>query len=153
MTDREAETPEHQRDVALMRRALELAALGPVANPNPRVGAVIVSQDGVVVGQGFHEGAGTPHAEIVALRQAGSAALAGTAVVTLEPCAHTGLTGPCALALVEAGVARVVFAQTDPNPAARRGRGRLGPEGLRSTWGVPSRGSSCPHGEGACAVP
>jgi len=98
MADREAETPEHERDVASMRRALELAALGPVADPNPRVGAVIVDQNGIVVGEGFHEGAGTPHAEIVALRHAGSAARAGTAVVTLEPCAHTGLTGPCALA-------------------------------------------------------
>ncbi|MEP7369900.1 MAG: bifunctional diaminohydroxyphosphoribosylaminopyrimidine deaminase/5-amino-6-(5-phosphoribosylamino)uracil reductase RibD, partial [Dermatophilaceae bacterium] len=136
MTDREAETPEHQRDVALMRRALELAALGPVANPNPRVGAVIVSQGGLVVGEGFHEGAGTPHAEIVALRQAGSAARAGTAVITLEPCAHTGLTGPCSQALIEAGVARVVFAQTDPNPAARGGRALLEAQGIRTTAGV-----------------
>jgi len=136
MTDREAETPEHQRDVALMRRALELAALGPVADPNPRVGALIIDQGGVVVGEGFHEGAGTPHAEIVALRQAGSAARAGTAVVTLEPCAHTGQTSPCALALIEAGVARVVFAQTDPNPAARGGRALLAAMGIRTTAGV-----------------
>jgi diaminohydroxyphosphoribosylaminopyrimidine deaminase/5-amino-6-(5-phosphoribosylamino)uracil reductase len=136
MADREAETPEHERDVASMRRALELAALGPVADPNPRVGAVIVDQNGIVVGEGFHEGAGTPHAEIVALRHAGSAARAGTAVVTLEPCAHTGLTGPCALALIEAGVVRVVFAQTDPNPSARGGRALLEAEGIRTTAGV-----------------
>ena len=96
ISDREAQTSEHERDVALMRRALELAALGPVADPNPRVGAVIIDEGGVIVGDGFHEGAGTRHAEIVALRQAGSAARAGTAVVTLEPCAHTGLTSPCA---------------------------------------------------------
>ena len=136
MAEAQAGTAEHERDVVLMRRALELAALGPVADRNPRVGAVIVDQDGIVVGEGFHEGAGTPHAEIVALRQAGPAARAGTAVVTLEPCAHIGLTGPCALALVEAGVARVVFAQTDPNPAARGGRALLEAEGIRSTAGV-----------------
>jgi diaminohydroxyphosphoribosylaminopyrimidine deaminase / 5-amino-6-(5-phosphoribosylamino)uracil reductase len=136
MADREAETRGHERDLALMRRALELAARGPVVDPNPRVGAVIVDQDGIVVGEGFHQGAGTPHAEIVALRAAGPAARAGTAVVTLEPCAHTGLTGPCALALIEAGVARVVFAQTDPNPLARGGRALLEAEGIRTTAGV-----------------
>ena len=73
MADREVDTQE--RDVALMRRALELAALGPVADPNPRVGAVILDHEGMVVGEGFHMGAGTPHAEVVALREAGTAAL------------------------------------------------------------------------------
>ena len=141
MADREASTAEHQtsghqRDVALMRRALELAVRGPLADPNPRVGAVILDQNGTVVGEGFHEGAGTPHAEVMALRQAGVAARAGTAVVTLEPCAHTGLTGPCALALIEAGVARVVFAQSDPNPSARGGRALLEAAGIRTTAGV-----------------
>jgi diaminohydroxyphosphoribosylaminopyrimidine deaminase / 5-amino-6-(5-phosphoribosylamino)uracil reductase len=136
MADREAERAEHDRDVVVMRRALELAGLGPVADPNPRVGAVILDRDGIVVGEGFHEGAGTAHAEIVALRQAGPAARGGTAVVTLEPCAHTGLTGPCSLALIEAGVAHVVFAQTDPNPSARGGRARLEAEGIRTTAGV-----------------
>lgn len=136
MADSQAATAEHERDVVLMRRALELAALGPVADRNPRVGAVILDQQGIVVGEGFHEGAGTPHAEIMALRQAGDSARAGTAVVTLEPCAHTGLTGPCTLALVEAGVARVVFAQTDPNPSARGGRALLEAEGIRTTAGV-----------------
>ena len=136
MADRLTKAQEHERDITLMRRALALAALGPVADPNPRVGAVILGQDGVVVGEGFHEGAGSPHAEIVALRQAGPAARAGTAVVTLEPCAHTGLTGPCSLALIEAGVARVVFAQTDPNPSARGGRALLEAAGIRTTAGV-----------------
>ena len=136
MADSEARTPEHERDVALMRRALELAARGPLADPNPRVGAVILDRDGTVVGEGFHEGAGTPHAEVIALRQAGAAARGGTAVVTLEPCAHTGLTGPCSLALVEAGVARVVFAQSDPNPSARGGRAVLEAAGIRTTAGV-----------------
>jgi len=141
MADREADTsehgqPQHERDVALMRRALELAARGPLADPNPRVGAVILGRDGTVVGEGFHEGAGTPHAEVMALRQAGSAARGGTAFVTLEPCAHTGLTGPCSLALVEAGVARVVFAQSDPNPSARGGRALLEAAGISTTAGV-----------------
>jgi diaminohydroxyphosphoribosylaminopyrimidine deaminase/5-amino-6-(5-phosphoribosylamino)uracil reductase len=136
MADSEARTPEHARDAALMRRALELAACGPLADPNPRVGAVILDRDGVVVGEGFHEGAGTPHAEVIALRRAGAAAHGGTAFVTLEPCAHTGLTGPCSVALVQAGVARVVFAQSDPNPSARGGRAALEAAGIRTTAGV-----------------
>jgi diaminohydroxyphosphoribosylaminopyrimidine deaminase/5-amino-6-(5-phosphoribosylamino)uracil reductase len=136
MADREVDTAEHGRDVAHMRRALELAARGPIADPNPRVGAVILSQHGLVVGEGFHEGAGTPHAEVIALRDAGAAARGGTAVVTLEPCAHTGLTGPCSPALIEAGVARVVFAQSDPNPAAKGGAALLEAAGIRTTAGV-----------------
>ena len=74
MADREVNAPECERDVALMRRALELAARGPLRDPNPRVGAVIVDPGGLVVGEGFHAGAGTPHAEVMALRQAGAAA-------------------------------------------------------------------------------
>jgi diaminohydroxyphosphoribosylaminopyrimidine deaminase / 5-amino-6-(5-phosphoribosylamino)uracil reductase len=127
---------EHERDVALMRRALELAARGPLADANPRVGAVILDRAGAVVGEGFHEGAGTPHAEVMALREAGVAARGGTAVVTLEPCAHTGLTGPCSLAMIEAGVTRVVFAQTDPNPSASGGAAVLEAAGIRTTSGV-----------------
>jgi diaminohydroxyphosphoribosylaminopyrimidine deaminase/5-amino-6-(5-phosphoribosylamino)uracil reductase len=136
MAGREVNTPGHERDVELMRRGLELAARGPVGDPNPRVGAVIVDPHGTVVGEGFHEGAGTPHAEVMALRQAGAAARLGTAVVTLEPCAHTGRTGPCALALIEAGVARVVFAQSDPTPSARGGRALLEAAGIETTAGV-----------------
>jgi diaminohydroxyphosphoribosylaminopyrimidine deaminase/5-amino-6-(5-phosphoribosylamino)uracil reductase len=127
---------ERERDVALMRLALELAARGPLADPNPRVGAVIVDRDGLVVGEGLHEGAGMPHAEVVALRQAGPAARGGTAVVTLEPCAHTGRTGPCTQALIDAGVARVVFAQPDPNPSAGGGAALLEAAGVRTTAGV-----------------
>jgi len=136
MADHEVDAPGHARDVALMRRALELAARGPLGDPNPRVGALILDHHGTVVGEGFHAGAGTPHAEIMALRLAGAAARAGTAVVTLEPCAHTGLTGPCSLALIEAGVSRVVFAQSDPNPSARGGRAVLEASGIRTTAGV-----------------
>lgn len=136
MADREVNSAESDRDVALMRLALEQATRGPLGNPNPRVGAIISDPAGVIVGEGFHEGAGTPHAEVVALRQAGLAARGGTAVVTLEPCAHTGRTAPCAGALIEADVARVVFAQADPNPSARGGRGLLEAAGIRTTAGV-----------------
>ncbi len=139
MADREVSAPghgRHERDIALMSRALELAARGPLGDPNPRVGAVIVDPRGQVVGEGLHEGAGTPHAEVMALRQAGPAARGGTAVVTLEPCAHTGRTGPCAQALIEAGVARVVFAQSDPTPTAGGGRALLEAAGIRTTSGV-----------------
>jgi diaminohydroxyphosphoribosylaminopyrimidine deaminase / 5-amino-6-(5-phosphoribosylamino)uracil reductase len=125
-----------------MRRALALAAFGPLGDPNPRVGAVIVDPEGLVVGEGFHQGAGTPHAEVVALRQAGAAARQGTAVVTLEPCAHTGRTGPCTQALIEAGVVRVVFAQSDPTPSARGGKSVLEAAGVRTTAGVLAKEST-----------
>src|SRR4051794_31987834 len=107
---------------AAMRRALELAATpGVPLGPNPRVGCVIVDDRDRTVAEGYHRGAGTPHAEADALAKAGTGARGATAVVTLEPCNHHGRTGPCAQALVEAGVRRVVFAQGDPNPAAAGG--------------------------------
>ena len=121
---------------AWMRRALQLAASGPWPDPNPRVGCVVVAADGTVVGEGHHHGAGTPHAEIEALRAAGAGARGATAYVTLEPCSHTGRTGPCAEALVEAGVARVVFAQSDPNPDAAGGAEVLHAAGIHVTGGV-----------------
>ena len=124
------------RDAALMRRALNLAARGPEADPNPRVGAVVLDREGTVVGEGFHRGAGTPHAEVEALRAAGSRAAGGTAVVTLEPCNHQGRTGPCAGALVDAGVARVVFGQRDPNPVAAAGASTLRAAGVEVTGGL-----------------
>lgn len=98
-----------------MRRALRLAALGRHASPNPMVGCVLVSPDGRIVGEGYHPQAGQPHAEVFALRAAGEAARGATAYVTLEPCAHHGRTPPCANALVDAGIARVVVAMTDPD--------------------------------------
>ena len=96
---------------AAMRRAVELAvlALGRTS-PNPVVGCVVLDASGRVVGEGHHAYAGGPHAEVVALRDAGDRAAGGTAVVTLEPCRHTGRTGPCTRALLDAGVARVVIA-------------------------------------------
>ncbi|MBE7323064.1 bifunctional diaminohydroxyphosphoribosylaminopyrimidine deaminase/5-amino-6-(5-phosphoribosylamino)uracil reductase RibD [Nocardioides sp. Y6] len=120
-----------------MRRALALAATpGVPLGPNPRVGCVLLSASGDVVAEGFHRGAGTPHAEADALARAGGAARGATAVVTLEPCNHTGRTGPCAQALVEAGVARVVFAQRDPNPVAAGGTTTLRAAGIDVLDGV-----------------
>lgn len=116
-----------------MDRAVDLAALGPVHGPNPRVGCVIVSADGVVVAEGYHRGAGTRHAEADALTQAaanGVSVAGATAYVTLEPCNHTGRTGPCAVALEEAGVGRVVYAVRDPNAAAAGGAAYLEAHGI-----------------------
>jgi len=112
-------------EIDAMRRALQLARRGP-RGLNPQVGAVILSPTGDVLAEGFHRGAGTAHAEVDALTQlAPGAARGATAVVTLEPCNHTGRTGPCAVALIEAGVARVVYALDDPTDAAAGGADRL----------------------------
>jgi diaminohydroxyphosphoribosylaminopyrimidine deaminase / 5-amino-6-(5-phosphoribosylamino)uracil reductase len=114
------------QDRAHIVRALELAARGLyTTDPNPRVGCVLTNAEGVV-GEGWHQRAGEPHAEILALRAAGPRARGGTAYVTLEPCSHTGRTPPCADALLAAGVARVVCCSLDPNPkVAGRGIDRL----------------------------
>jgi diaminohydroxyphosphoribosylaminopyrimidine deaminase / 5-amino-6-(5-phosphoribosylamino)uracil reductase len=106
-----------------MERALFHAARGAGrTSPNPLVGAVVVSAEGVVVGQGFHQRAGEAHAEVHALGEAGARARGATLYCTLEPCCHQGRTGPCVSRIVDAGVARVVAAVEDPNPAVR-GRG------------------------------
>lgn len=117
MSDREA-----------MARAVALSRNGFPA-PNPHVGCVLV-RDGQTVGEGWHEFAGGPHAEVNALRQAGDRARGATAFVTLEPCNHTGRTGPCSEALIAAGVARVVVACPDPNPKAAGGVDRLKAAGI-----------------------
>ncbi len=112
-------------DHAMMRRALELAERGLyTTTPNPRVGCVIARND-KIVGEGWHEKAGGPHAEIVALERAGSEARGATVYVNLEPCNHTGRTPPCTAALVKAGVVRVVAAMRDPNPQAAGGGAAL----------------------------
>ncbi|KQO38209.1 bifunctional diaminohydroxyphosphoribosylaminopyrimidine deaminase/5-amino-6-(5-phosphoribosylamino)uracil reductase RibD [Aeromicrobium sp. Leaf245] len=119
-----------------MRMAIDAARSVASALPNPRVGCVLLTPAGERLAVGLHRGAGTPHAEVDALQQAGDAARGATAVVTLEPCAHTGRTGPCAEALLEAGVARVVFAQTDPNPEATGGADRLRAAGVEVESGL-----------------
>ena len=129
----------NSEDARWMARALELARLGRfTTSPNPSVGCVIV-QNGVVVGEGYHQQAGGPHAEVFALRQAGSLARGATAYVTLEPCSHHGRTPPCAQGLIDAGVARVVAASVDPNPqVAGRGLAMLRAAGISAEAGLMS---------------
>ncbi|HEX2773467.1 MAG TPA: bifunctional diaminohydroxyphosphoribosylaminopyrimidine deaminase/5-amino-6-(5-phosphoribosylamino)uracil reductase RibD [Micromonosporaceae bacterium] len=120
-----------------MLRAIALAARGlGTTSPNPVVGCVLLDAEGGIVGEGFHAYAGGPHAEIVALAQAGERARGGTAVVTLEPCNHTGRTGPCTDALIRAGVARVVVGVPDPNPVASGGAEALRAAGIQVEIGV-----------------
>ncbi len=125
--------PDHE----YMARALRLARRGLfTTDPNPRVGCVLV-KGGAVVGEGWHEQAGGPHAEVMALHAAGAEAAGATAYVTLEPCSHHGRTPPCADALIAAGVRRVFFASDDPNPAvAGAGARRLADAGLEVRAGV-----------------
>jgi diaminohydroxyphosphoribosylaminopyrimidine deaminase/5-amino-6-(5-phosphoribosylamino)uracil reductase len=128
-------------DAEFMRRALFLAerARGQTS-PNPLVGALIVSPDGIIVGRGYHHRAGEPHAEINALRDAGDRARGATLYCTLEPCCHTGRTGPCSVAVAQAGVRRVVAAVIDPNPRVAGGGVRyLREHGVEVTTGVMSR--------------
>ncbi|MFC3299061.1 bifunctional diaminohydroxyphosphoribosylaminopyrimidine deaminase/5-amino-6-(5-phosphoribosylamino)uracil reductase RibD [Arthrobacter agilis] len=125
-------------ETGAMLRALELAGLG-VRGANPLVGAVLLAPDGTVLGEGYHRGAGTPHAEPAALadaRERGHDARGATMVVTLEPCNHTGRTGPCSEALLDAGVARVVFAAEDVNGSASGGARRLRAAGVEAVGGV-----------------
>ncbi len=107
-------------DERFLRGALELARKGiGLTSPNPCVGAVIVSSDGKIVGEGFHTYDGVRHAEIIALEQAGERARGGSLYINLEPCSHQGRTGPCAEAIVAAGISRVVASMQDPNPLVR----------------------------------
>ena len=120
-----------------MRRALQLALKGPAFGVNPQVGAVILDESGAVVAEGWHEGAGTPHAEVVALSKLSLPLPAGyTAVVTLEPCNHTGRTGPCVQALIAAGISRVVFASADPGVESGAGAKTLRDAGVEVISGV-----------------
>src|SRR5262245_27817682 len=105
-----------------MARALRLAARGRGrTSPNPMVGASIVTTGGVIVGDGWHQRAGTPHAEVHALNQAGALAAGATLVCTLEPCCHHGRTGPCVDRIIAAGIAHVVAATEDPSPLVAGG--------------------------------
>ncbi|WP_410093981.1 bifunctional diaminohydroxyphosphoribosylaminopyrimidine deaminase/5-amino-6-(5-phosphoribosylamino)uracil reductase RibD [Streptomyces sp. MS191] len=120
-----------------MRRAVALAARGlGSTSPNPVVGCVILDASGHQVGEGYHQRAGGPHAEVHALRAAGFLARGGTAYVTLEPCNHTGRTGPCAQALIDAGIERVVYAVADPNPQATGGADTLRAAGVEVVGGL-----------------
>ena len=125
-------------DAGYMARALLLAERGRGrTSPNPMVGAVVVDADGVVVGRGAHERAGGPHAEVLALVDAGDRARGATLYCTLEPCAHTGRTGPCAVRVVDAGIRRAVIAVEDPNPRVRgRGLAYLREHGVEVQVGV-----------------
>jgi diaminohydroxyphosphoribosylaminopyrimidine deaminase / 5-amino-6-(5-phosphoribosylamino)uracil reductase len=121
-----------ERDRQHLRRAIRLAERGHgLASPNPPVGAVVATADGRVLGEGWHEGPGTPHAEVAALRAAGAEARGATLYSSLEPCDHAGRTGPCTAAILAAGAARVVAGARDPNPLVDgRGLQRLRSSGL-----------------------
>ena len=124
---------------AAMKRALELATRGPRTGPNPQVGCVLLDSSHAIVAEGWHEGSGTPHAEIMALANLAHSGLSSrglTAVVTLEPCAHTGKTGPCAEALLNADIARVVYAVSDPGAASGGGAELLSAAGVEVISGV-----------------
>jgi diaminohydroxyphosphoribosylaminopyrimidine deaminase/5-amino-6-(5-phosphoribosylamino)uracil reductase len=122
-----------------MGRALELAAKGPLTGGNPRVGCVLLDSAGAILAEGWHEGSGTPHAEIMAMTNARAEGISTeglTAVVTLEPCSHTGKTGPCAQALVEAGITRVVFSVDDPGVDSSGGAQTLEKAGIEVVRGA-----------------
>ena len=121
----------------VMHRALELALLGPAYGANPQVGAIILDKDLNVIAEGWHRGAGTAHAEVDALSKLPDGVPAGsTAVVTLEPCNHTGRTGPCSEALIEAGISRVVYASNDPGVESSNGAQTLRDAGIEVIQGV-----------------
>ncbi len=124
--------------VPWMRRSIQLALLAEGrTSPNPLVGAIILDASGRLVGEGFHTGAGNPHAEIEALSQAGKKSVDGTIVVTLEPCCHQGLTPPCTEAIIKAGLKKVVIGMVDPDPrVSGNGISRLKDSGLEVVEGV-----------------
>jgi diaminohydroxyphosphoribosylaminopyrimidine deaminase/5-amino-6-(5-phosphoribosylamino)uracil reductase len=128
---------EMEADQRYMRLALDLAAQGlGGTSPNPMVGAVLV-KDGEIIGTGYHQRAGGPHAEIIALEEAGAAAAGATLYVTLEPCSHTGRTPPCTERIIAAGIRKVVVGMRDPNPLVNgRGLARLEEAGLKLKTGV-----------------
>jgi diaminohydroxyphosphoribosylaminopyrimidine deaminase/5-amino-6-(5-phosphoribosylamino)uracil reductase len=124
-------------DITWMRRAVELAARGAGGtHPNPVVGCVVLDRAGEPAGEGFHAYAGGPHAEVVALEMAGDRARGGTAYVTLEPCNHTGRTGPCSEALLAAGITRVLYAVPDPDDNASGGAAALRAAGVSTEAGL-----------------
>src|SRR6266545_3867320 len=129
---------DHHTDEKFLRQALELARRGiGLTAPNPNVGAVIVNNRGEVVGTGTHTYDGVKHAEVLALEHAGEKARGATLYINLEPCSHQGRTGPCADALIAAGINRVVACMDDPNPAVSgKGFERLRAAGIAVTSGI-----------------
>ena len=126
-------------ELEAMTCALSLAQNGPAVGKNPRVGCVVLDGNGSIVAEGFHRGAGHPHAEVEALNalsQAGVSPAGLTAVVTLEPCNHQGLTGPCSMALIEAGISRVVYGAEDPGDQSQGGAEALRQAGVDVVGGV-----------------
>jgi diaminohydroxyphosphoribosylaminopyrimidine deaminase / 5-amino-6-(5-phosphoribosylamino)uracil reductase len=126
-------------EATAMSRARELALKGPITGPNPQVGCVLLDASGTVIAEGWHDGSGTPHAEVVALSEAKASGVdtSGlTAVVTLEPCSHTGKTGPCAQALIDAGIARVVYSVSDPGGESGGGAAVLQDAGIDVVSGL-----------------
>jgi len=124
-----------------MRRALSLAARGPATGDNPQVGCVLLNSTGTIVAEGWHRGVGTAHAEVDALSHLPQVnghpdARGLTAIVTLEPCNHTGRTGPCSVALIDAGIARVYYANIDPGPLEGGGAERLREAGVEVVGGI-----------------
>ncbi len=126
----------HETYESAMRRALELALLGPAWGVNPQVGCVILDAEREIIAEGWHRGAGTAHAEVDALSKLEVVPAGATAVVTLEPCNHTGRTGPCAQALIAAGISRVVFASSDPGATSGGGAQTLRDAGVEVVGGV-----------------
>jgi diaminohydroxyphosphoribosylaminopyrimidine deaminase/5-amino-6-(5-phosphoribosylamino)uracil reductase len=131
-------TTPHQDEEIYLRRAIALAQKSfGLASPNPNVGAVLVDSSGEVLGEGFHTYDGKKHAEVLALEQAGDTARGATLYINLEPCSHHGRTGPCAEALIAAGIKRVVACTADPNPTVSgRGFARLRQAGVQVTSGI-----------------
>jgi diaminohydroxyphosphoribosylaminopyrimidine deaminase/5-amino-6-(5-phosphoribosylamino)uracil reductase len=128
----------HNHDELFMKQALELARQGVgLASPNPCVGAIIVDERGRIVGRGFHTYDGRKHAEVLAIEEAGESARGNTLYINLEPCSHTGRTGPCADAVIAAGITRVVAAMRDPNPlVAGKGFQKLRAAGIEVVKGI-----------------
>ena len=142
-------------ELQAMKRALHLATLSPKANKNPRVGCVLLDVSGAIVAEGHHLGAGHPHAEVEALRacEQGSIPTNGlTAVVTLEPCNHQGLTGPCTKALIDAGISRVVYAASDPVTPSSGGAQALTEAGVEVAGGVMEDESELLNAHWFCAM-
>ncbi len=132
-------SPTNHTSTESMARALELARLSPEVGRNPRVGCVLTDANGSILAEGYHHGAGHPHAEIEALRDAAAKGIDTrglTAVVTLEPCNHEGLTGPCSMALIDAGISRVVFGAPDPGAVSSGGAHTLEHAGVEVEAGV-----------------